>query len=408
MRGSDDNRTLYRTKRWKVAEKPCGCVGDRQPGRGPAGALICRILPQSSGRRWYLVTGVLLFPVLLILGTCATSSASGDEDTGAPPYELDLPDEVRPPYVRLTDGERDISLLGTVHSVPEQHSDELLYLPQDVRRDLEEADVVLVESDVLLMDAFEQFLVGAAVRSQYREAAPNEGRPSLRYYLLQRDLETRRAITEGLAERFDLTPGAGLDEFLGLRPWAARDELRSFRRDARELEMASGMDRYIVDEARRIGVELRYLEQWEDVAELWAEAEQSNYVEYVAFTSTIDADEERLAEANRRHMRNRIENWARGGLGEYTQTGYHLLGESIPAEMEDAWMERFELVLVRREELWADRVEELLEDEPEIERVFVAVGAAHVAAEPAVFEALLNERGFVPVRFSTESARARN
>ena len=107
------------------------------------------------------------------------------------PYEPDIPAIADPPVVRLSDGEREIVLIGTIHFVPSELADRLLELPAALYDDIDAADIVFVESDLVTLDPIRRLMTGLEVRRSLEEDDADRGRPSLKELL---DAQPERAI----------------------------------------------------------------------------------------------------------------------------------------------------------------------------------------------------------------------
>ncbi len=304
---------------------------------------------------------------------------------------------VTPPLLRLSDGERVLTLVGTIHSVPSRYrAAEGAQLPMELYDDIEAADLILVESNLLTLRPLERLLQSAEVRRVYMEADAEAGRPSLSAYLKSRNESLPTEFAESLFERLDDVHEQRLEALFDLRPWAARDRLNRLRRRADEYDWGPGLDEYIVRAAEQAGTSVKHLETWEELAALMDEADQEYYVDELLFSVMGDIPEDEIVQARQAHSRRVLEYWSRDELETIMASPYDELDREVPPELQRGRRREIEMLLETRERAWAQELLSILE-ETGAERVLVAVGAAHVRGDDTVFPELLQEAGFTPV-----------
>ncbi len=348
-----------------------------------------------------LVLGVLVavFAVTVFGYGAARPAVAGNAAAGGDngPAGDSVNDFITPPLLRLSDSERVLTLIGTIHSVPRRYRDaEGARLPMELYDEIEAADLILVESNLLTLRPLERLLLSAEVRRAYMEANAEDGRPSLRAHLKARGESLPNEFARSLAERLDDVHDQRLGALLELRPWAARDRLNRLRRRADEYDWGAGLDEYIVRTAREAGTQVKHLETWEELALLMDEADQEYYVDELLFSVMGDIPEDEIVRARQAHSRRVLEYWSRDELETIMASPYDELDRELPPELQRGRRKEIEMLLETRERAWAPELLSILE-ETGAERVIVAVGAAHVRGDDTVFPELLLEAGFTPV-----------
>ncbi len=334
-------------------------------------------------------------PLLLaaVFASCATGPPVATRSP-SPAFEAHS-ESPSPPVLRLSDGRRYLTVLGTIHAVPEEHAD-ALSLPQLLNDEIEAADLVVVESNLLTLEHRDRLLQAMRVHHSYLRADRHEGRPSLSDFLKDRDETLLEEFSLALSERLAPLHERQLSSLLALRPWAARSNLNSLRRARDGIVWSPGVDAQVVRAARGAGIEVRYLESWRDLAALHDAAEQQSYVEELLFSVMGPVSEEAMARARRERLLETLESWGRGDLETAPGMLHDRLDVEVPPVVRASLEATQRMLLETRERRWVPRLLSFLE-ETEAKRIVVAVGAAHVVSEAAVFPDLLRDAGFKPV-----------
>lgn len=333
---------------------------------------------------------------MLFAASCAVFDSRPGQPSLPELYEPDIPANVDPPVVRLSDGDREIVLIGTIHFVPSRFSDRLLQLPPSLYADIDAADLVLVESDLVTLEPIQRLLAGLEVRSSYEQADIERGRPSLKDLLdaqPDRDIDIVPVLTGLLGDGHESAAG----EIAQLRPWAARMRIGTHLRNESDIDWQAGLDDYIARRARESGVDVDYLERWEDLAGLQDRAGQEPYIESVLFTLDASVDREMMIRTRTNHALMLVERWSRSRLAGFETTPYEILGIEITEPVRRAWREHDSLIFEARERAWAARILDRFERDG-VQRMVVAVGAAHLADRRAILIELLTEAGFAHSR----------
>ena len=334
--------------------------------------------------------------LLAVLVTVAASCGAPHERFARPAvpelYEPDFPPQVDPPVVRLSDGERSIVLIGTIHSVPAEYSDRLLDLSPELYEHIDTADSVLVESDLVTIDPIQRVIVTMEVTRAHEEPDREDGRPSLEEKIENRS-DRNGDISSRIASSFDEAERREIEEIAQLRPWAARRRINDLFRDESEVEWESGLDNHIAERARRSGVDLDHLEQWEELAELQDNADQEPYVRAILFTLEADVDRDLMMRTRSNHELALVERWSRSDLTGSETTIYEDLNVDVPESVLEAWSDYDSIIFEARERIWADRILDRIERD-EVDRMVVAVGASHLVDDRAILLELLAEAGF--------------
>ncbi len=335
---------------------------------------------------------------VLAIGSCAGAAAPVSDEFRSDSKANGATGNL--PLLRLSDGHRDLMLLGTIHAVPKDQA-EALSLPEAVYDEIKAADLVLVESNILTLGHNQRLAQAIQVQETYLRASPEDGRPALADYLQDRDESLVHEFSEALAERLPALREHQMETILGLRPWAARSNLGTLRRAHDGIEWSPGLDTRVVQAAREAGVEVRYLESWKELAALHDSAEQEGYVEELLFSVMGPIPEEAIAEARRDQVLEILERRDHTDITVTPSMVYEQFEdvELSPALLDARRRER-RMLFETREQNWMPRLLSHLE-ETEARRIVVAVGAAHVASEAAVLSDLLREAGF---RSRSESA----
>ncbi len=344
-------------------------------------------LRRTAGSRLLLIAAAAL-----LAASCAALDSRPGQASLPDPYEPDIPANADPPVVRLGDGKREIVLIGTIHFVPSELADRLLELPPALYADIDAADLVLVESDLVVLDPIQRLMMALEVTRSLEHADSDRGRPSLKELL---EARPDRAIdtVSLLAGLFGDEHENRAEEIAQLRPWAARMRIGTHLRDDSDVDWRSGLDDHIARRARKSGVDIEYLERWEELAELQDRADQEPYIESVLFTLGAEIDREVMIRTRSNHALKLVERWSRSQLAGFETTTYEMLGIEIPESVRRAWREHDSLVFDVRERAWAARILDRIERDG-VRRMVVAVGAAHLIDDRAILIELLTEAGF--------------
>lgn len=309
--------------------------------------------------------------------------------------------QFNPPILRFSDGERRITLIGTFHVLPERYDDPDTVLPRSIREEVDSADILLVESNLMTAEPHDAIIHATQVARRKEQADPDKGRPGLGEYLSARDPELPEAFATAAAKRFGSLRRFEANGLLDLRPWAARDRLRdlTIRNADAAAEWSAGLDLHLVRAAREAGTDVAHLETWEEFARLKDGGNQKHAVAESLFVSLGNGGGHCIAMARSYRLLRLFERWSSDNLDDLNTLSelygfpYDALGIPVPAGVRAGWAAEERLLFETRERKWVGRIGSMI-GERDASSVVVAVGAAHVAGELTVLPQLLEEAGY--------------
>ncbi|MCC5812320.1 MAG: TraB/GumN family protein [Ectothiorhodospiraceae bacterium] len=260
------------------------------------------------------------------------------------------------PALYQVDGEHGrLYLFGTVHALPP----DVLPLPDRIMNALAASDALVLELDLQELDPAS---LGALTmqRGMYLSGEGLRSRVSPEVWDQIQQLARRHGLPTAMLDR--------------MRPWLAGLTLTMAELASLGVTPDQGVDLYLAEEARKLGVRFRALET--------ADAQLSALAD-LPERSQIRMLEESLAEMQRLEAEfdDLLAAWQSGELARV---------EGMAEQWIRADEAIYQAIIVDRHARWVPKLERILEDG---ETAFVAIGALHLTGEDGLVE-LLRSRGY--------------
>ncbi len=303
-------------------------------------------------------TGLLGLAAFLLVAGVHFSPAGASEWTDravAAPQAATLSEL---PLWTVTDGDRILYLLGSVHML----RPEVFPLDEALTEAFHDAEVVAFELD---LDVLQAGAMAMLQRGTFQDERTLRGKLD-------------EATYEELSNRFE-SFGVPTQLVENLKPWMASLMLSSLVIQQAGYEAESGIDLYFFQKARAEGKEIVALESLEEQIEIFDGL--SIEAQAVFLESTLEGMDGAVEDMDRMSAL-----WERGDADELAE----VLTESLSGHPELA-----ERILHERNRNWVPQIEELLEAP---RTAIVIVGMGHMVGEGSVVE-LLRDRGYAVERW---------
>ena len=270
------------------------------------------------------------------------------------------PVSAEPALWTLSDEDTTISIVGTVHYLPE----DLDWRTGKIGDAFDAAHTVCFELDA------EARAAESAVMMFERGIFKKGDR--LSNHLTNEQVSELQEIAEYL--------GIPFESLNVMKPWFASLTMEEYMVD--RMDLGDGVEFTLYPEVAASGKALCELESPEEQLGHWIEMDLEDQIEvlFLEYPGTEDLSLEEQIEFSEDQFDQLVEDWVEGDVAALDQ----LINTeaSLSKSFHDA-------LLVKRNRNWIPRIEALLETEGEI---FVAVGAAHLAGDDSVIK-MLRDRG---------------
>ncbi|WP_286828608.1 MULTISPECIES: TraB/GumN family protein [Kordiimonas] len=267
------------------------------------------------------------------------------------------------PLWKLSDADSEIWLLGTVHIM----NPTIQWRSDKISAAFDAADTLMTEAPAVdIAPATQMKLV--------QTYGINLSGPSFLTKLSPEARNNFEAVLTSMGQ-----PAAAVNNFAPYRPWLAGISLQALMLQARGGSPEAGVDSILWREAKAKGKSLAYLEtldqQMQVFGNLSFEDELAFFEESVR---QMVEDPDMLDEI--------VDLWLTGNMGA--------LGDKMQAAMvgQDSLANA---LLLNRNMDWADQIKTMMDGEG---KIFIAVGAAHLAGQDSVQELLKEKYGLTAVR----------
>lgn len=297
--------------------------------------------------------GALLAP-LVVLALFAVASPARAETA---------PESANVPLWKLTDEDSEIWLFGTVHIM----NPSIQWRSDKISTAFDAADTLVTEAPAVDIEPATQMKL-------VQTYGINLTGPSFIGQLSPEARSNFEAVLEGLG-----APAAAVNNFAPYRPWLAGISLQAQMLQARGGSPEAGIDSVLWREAKAKGKALAYLETLDEQMQVFGNLSFED--ELFFFEESVRQmveDPDMLDEI--------VDLWLVGdmvALGEKMQAA--MVGQETLADA----------LLFHRNANWADQIKAMMDGEG---KIFIAVGAAHLAGHHSVQELLEAKYGLTAVR----------
>lgn len=294
-----------------------------------------------------LVWGLTVFSAVAGASTTADESADSANGTGGAALW------------KMADEDTTVYLYGTLHSTK----------PGRVWF-RENAANALATSDILYLELERNTPPAVAQRVRKRLYYNPEGE-SLSDYLSEDD--------ESLLREAALRHGVSLTALERMKPWRAAFTLGNASLTRKGVDVVTGVEAHLLKEAARSGMPVRRFASFAEQTGYMADLPVDVQVRFLLYSLNEERENPDQFEAL-------YEAWITGNVNEL---------ESIFGDAPDAIPEVYEALVVKRNTLWADEIERVMQQEAGT--IFVAVGVGHLVG-PDRLQSMLSKRGYTITR----------
>lgn len=267
-----------------------------------------------------------------------------------------------PPLWKISDADSEIWLFGTVHIL----NPTLTWRTDKIDAAIRAADTLVTEANVNELTPSDQ----QALVMRY---GVNSSGTSFLNQLSPEGLDNFKGVVQSLG-----MPTNAINQFAGLRPWLAAITVQVLQTQARGGSQDAGVDKILWQQARRDGKRLAYLETAEEQMQVFGRLTEEQELFFFEESMRQMLEQPDLLDQI---------------VGDWMAGAPEALAEKMQAAMigQDAL---YAAMLTDRNTNWADQIEDMLAGDG---KIFIAVGAAHLAGEDSVQD-LLAARGITAVR----------
>lgn len=292
----------------------------------------------------------LLAPVIALMILASAQPVSSADTNG-------------PAIWKLEDADSEIWLFGTVH-----------ILKPSLEWENDQISAAFNAADTLITEAAVHDIEPAAMQGLVMKHGINQTGPSFLGKLSPEGRKNFETLLTSLG-----MPAAAVNNFAPYRPWLAAVTLQTLKIQSMGGDPEAGVDKLLWKQAQAAGKKLEYLETAEEQIQIFGKLSPEEELYFFEEGLKQMIEEPDLLDKI-------VADWKVGNIEDLT--------DKMQASMvgQDTL---YDVLLTKRNSNWADQIKTLMDGEG---KVFIAVGAAHLAGEDSVQDILKEKYGLTAKR----------